>query len=260
MLVQDKYRHAVNDALECCKARFKETLLAAYWGGSAAFDEGCPPESDVSLFALIAQDPTAGDRSWAADARATLGRQHPISKHHRLIPFSVSLLKTENWLMKFIFRYNAVRVHGPDLLAEFESEGISIQHPSPEVAKGRIGWVRACVAGLERGVLPDVLFKERMPSDLSAVAHDDFHATRKLARNFVVLEGAYALMASGRFRSFRQDDVLKELRTCCPQWNEFLDHTEAILSNPSAAGAAPLTFAKEALPFARWTIEQMEKA
>jgi len=258
--VQQEYRHAVDDAVKLCRDRFKDGLLAAYWGGSAAFDEGCPPESDVSLFAFTASEPAEGDASWAADARAKLGGRHPISKHHRLILFSVSLLRTENWLMKFILRYNAVRVDGRDLLAEFESEGITIQRPSPQVAKGRIPWVRQCVDGLEGGVLPDVLFKEMMPSDLSEIPPDNFHATRKLARNFVVLEGAYVLMAAGRFRTFRQRDVLSDLRGFYAQWNDFLDRTERILAGPHAAGISPLRFAKDALPFAKWSVQQMEKA
>lgn len=258
--MQQEYRCAVDDAVELCRGRFGDGLLAAYWAGSAAFDEGCPPESDVSLFAFISAEPSEADASWSADSRAKLGSRHPISKRHRLILFSVSLLKTENWLMKFILRYNAVRVDGRDLLAELESEGVTIQRPSPQVAKGRIPWVRQCVDGLEGGVLPDVLFKELMPSDLSEVPPDDFHATRKLARNFVVLEGAYVLMAAGRFRTFRQTDVLADLRGFYPQWSEFLDRTEGILTDPHAAGVSPLEFSQDALPFARWTIRQMEKA
>ena len=68
------------------------------------------------------------------------------------------------------------------------------------------------------------------------------------------------VLAQQHFRTFRQKDTLSDLRGFYPQWSDFLDRTEWILMDPHAAGVSPLRFAEDALPFARWTVQQMEKA
>ncbi len=56
-------------------------------------------------------------------------------------------------------------------------------------------------------------------------------------------------MALGRFRSFRQADVLPELRSHFPEWAPFPEVTEAVLADPYAVGVTPEVYARELTGF-----------
>ena len=96
-----------------------------------------------------------------------------------------------------------------------------------------------------------------MPA-LGGLPSDPFLATRKLARNFVIVEGAYVLMAKGEFVSFKQEAVLKGIRRTSGRWGALTRATEGILQDPHRAAVRPDGFMREAGPFVNWAIEQIE--
>ncbi len=112
--------------------------------------------------------------------------------------------------------------------------------------------MRRNIEGAVRGELPKALFP-RLPDDPLLV-------TRKLARNFVLVEGAHLLMVDNAFCGFRQKDVLTKLKTLYPQWMSVFLITETILEDPLKAGIMPDDFVTQIEPFCRWSIERIENS
>jgi hypothetical protein len=100
----------------------------------------------------------------------------------------------------------------------------------------------------------------RCPPSLAGLPSDPFLATRKLARNFVIVEGAFVLMCLGAFKSFGQEAVLRGLRGASHRASRLLDTTAAILSDPYQAQVRPRAFLKDVHPFMDWAITVIENA
>jgi predicted nucleotidyltransferase len=252
-LPQKAYRPAVQDALDACRARFGERLRAVYLSGSVAFGEAWLGTSDVDFFVFLSDDPTDADAAWRQEVEKRLAEHYPqAAKEFHLTLRSVGFMKDEAQGWKFILRYNAVRLHGKDLLEEFESCGLAIPIPDAEAAGTRLGFARKGLEGLKNGRLPDELFGKTFPTDVSQWRDDDYLITRKLARYFVLVEGAYVLMADGEFRSFRQEDVLEPLERSYPQWTALFRTVRQITADPFEAGISPRAFAEQAASFTEW--------
>ena len=195
---------------------------------------------------FLINEPTEWDQSWCKKTGEALSARFPAAKAFHLNLHPSDFLRTENSLMKFIFRYNSACLHGEGLLARIEKDGASIPPPSAQLARSRIGWLKRCVANLENGRVPDELFQGAVESEVARLSHTDFLASRKVLRNFVLLEGAYALMLTGDFTSFRCDVVLPRLAKLCPQWQSLIHMTTAVLNDPFAAGVSPQAAIEEA--------------
>lgn len=257
-MIQKEFQSVIKHALEICINHFASRLDAIYIGGSVATGEAWPGESDADWFMFLQQEPTDGDKSWCKENETDLVSQYPVVKEFHLNVYSTEYLKTEHHLMKFIFRYNSLCLFGENHLKEIETAGITIPKPSRELAKGRVGWVKNCVAGLAKNNLPEELFQGGIPAKLSKLSSTDYLASRKLVRNFVLLEGAHVLMLTNDFQSFQQNDVLRKIAMIYPQWKELISTASDILKDPFAAKVAPDKVRERTLPFAKWAIGKIE--
>jgi hypothetical protein len=97
----------------------------------------------------------------------------------------------------------------------------------------------------------------RIPA-LAELPADPALAARKLARNFVLVEGAHFLMALGAFRSFRRSDVIKGLMRHAPRWRSVTETADGILDDPYAAGVKPKVFLAQLAPFVEWMINEID--
>lgn len=136
-----------------------------------------------------------------------------------------------------------------DLVSQFDREGIRTAVPGPKMARSRLPFVRKC--------LEEALAGRRI-SSLGQLPQDEYLASRKLARYFVLLEGAYVLMARGAFQSFRQEAVLAGLRKITRRWRPLLRTTEAILADPHKAAVQPREILRMLRPFVEWGLEVTE--
>ena len=251
MIIQEEFRPAIADGLRCCVDRFQGILKSFYISGSIASGEGLPGVSDTDCFLFFDEEPQEEDLSWCKAKGEALEKQYPVVKDYHLSLFSATRLRKEAaW--RFILRYNAICLHGVDLISELEKEGIETTRPSKEMAKSRVNWMRKNIEGAVRGELP----KELIPR----LSNDPFLAIRKLSRNFILVEGAHLLMADNAFCGFRQDDVLAKLKTLYPQWASIFNRTETILEDPHIAGVTPDDYIAEIAPFCLWSIERIERA
>jgi predicted nucleotidyltransferase len=250
MILQPEFEGLVRAADERCLTRFNRRLAAAYLAGSVALGEAWPGASDLDWFVFLRDEPTLADKAWRRRVQKRLEDEFPAASEVRLKLFSQERLRREGF-WRFILRYNSRRVRGDNLIAAFERRGIRTPRPSRKLAKSRLPFVRRCLSEALAG---------RCPPALARLPTDPFLASRKLARNFVIVEGAFVLMCQRSFKSFKQEDVLQGLRETTRRWRPLLRKAKAILSDPYRAGIRPDDLMAEVGPFMNWAVILIEEA
>ena len=182
--------------------------------------------------------------------RTRLQESFPAAAEVHLNLHSQERLERESF-WRFILRYNAVRIRGANVIAQAERQGIPTPRPSRKLAKSRLTFVRKCLAESVAG---------RCPPALAELPRNPFLSSRKLARNFVIVEGAFVLMCRRSFKSFKQEVVVHGLRQSSRRWSSLLNMTEAILADPYRAGIRPYDLMAEVEPFMNWAIDLIEEA
>lgn len=248
--MQDEFAPAGQAAMELYEARFGKRLRAVYLAGSLACGEALAGISDMDIFAFVSCELDASDLQWRAQSEQALAGRFPRVEEFHLNTNSCEHLAKE-WSWRFILRYNSVLLKGDDVVTELEQRGVPTPAPSTELAKDRIPWLRKCFEGAMAGGVPTELYT---PPD------NPYLATRKLARNFVNVEGAYPLMVDSAFISFRRQDVLGQLRKLYPQWEELYAMAESVQMDPLGAAVTPPRFMACLEPFVRWAIGHIESA
>ncbi len=256
--IQKEFKPAIEECFACCRNRFGEKLLSCYVAGSVGSGEAWAGYSDVDWWAFVEDESGAPDTLWRRDCESDLSVKYPFIKDFHLNCHPVTTLKKETF-WRFILKYNSLLYWGTDVISDLEKVGISTPVPSPEIVKTRLWWVRDCVKGLNEGVFPDSLFADAIPSKLDEMEETNFQASRKLARNFILTEGAYLLMASGHFSSFRTSDILPRLALVFPQWCKLFEMSERILNDPVEAGISPRRLVQEIKPYVNWMIRETDQ-
>ena len=250
MIIQPEFEGLVRAADEHCLTRFDSRLAGEYLAGSVAVGEAWPGASDLDWFVFLRDEPTPADRAWRRRMQKRLEDEFRAASEVHLNLFSQGRLRREGF-WRFIFRYNGDRVRGDNLIAALERQGIRTPRPSRKLAKSRLPFVRRCLSESLAG---------RCPPALVGLPTDPFLASRKLVRNFVIVEGAFVLMCKRTFKSFKQKAVLQGLRETTRRWRPLLRNTEAILSDPYRAGICPNDLMAEVAPFMNWAIILTEEA
>lgn len=223
--MQKEYIPLLEEAKEECKNHFKEKLLAFYLHGSIAFNDAVPYISDLDSYIVISGEPTAGDKEFYGRTEGKLQEKYPIINGVHLNIHSREELKEDSFA-RFILRYNSVLYYGGDIVKALEENGAKRMLPNLETAKGRLSFARQCFSDAIDG---------KRPANTGSVPENVYYAARKFARYFVIIEGAYFLMAENRFVSFEKETVLKELRNIAPEFKNISDITEKILQDPIEA-------------------------
>ena len=250
MSIQPEFRPLVHEATRACRERFGDRLAAAYLSGSVAVGEAWPGASDLDWFTFLDDAPSAADQAWATATVGELEESHPVAADVHLNVLPAARLRDEpHW--RFILRYNSRRMLGRDLIADLERDGVATMQPSPELARSRLPFVRQCLASALVG---------ECPASLAEIPAEPHLASRKLARNFVIVEGAYLLMARRAFTSFRQDDVLRGLDETSSCWRALLRQTAEVLADPYRAGIPPEPLMASIEPFVRAAMEEIDSA
>ncbi len=250
MKLQEGFRDLVAVVNERCAARFGLRLRAAYLGGSVPVGEAWPGASDLDWFVFLQASPH-GQMGHGNPARE--GNLRPVFRSRRK-----SISTSTRWTD------SCARNPGGSSCAtmRFESEA-RISLPSWRVAESEhlvraADWpgpgCRGCANAWPKQWRADA--RPHWPSCLPTPPL----ATRKLARNFVIVEGAHVLMARGAFKSFTQDAVLQGLRDASRRWRPLLRMTEDVFEDPYRAEVSPNDFMKEVCPFMNWAIALIENA
>lgn len=248
--MDNDFAPAIQDAVKAYEDQFGTELCAVYLAGSLAFGEGLPGASDMDMFGFIDREPEPCDLQWRPQSEEVLGRRYPQVEHFGLGINSLDFVAKEVW-WRFLLRYNSVRLRGEDIVAVLEQRGVSTPAPTREMAQTGLAWLHKCFQGAAKG---------QVPKELYTAPANPYLATRKLAQYFVILEGAYLLMADQRFSSFRTQDVLPQLRCRYPQWEELYAIVEVTQRDPLAAAVEPKAFMTHLTPFMHWAIARIEAA
>ena len=250
MAIQAEFRDLVSAIGERCQKRFETRLYSTYLAGSTAVAEALPGISDLDWWAFIRDEPSSADQSWRRRTQKQLEIEIPVASEVHINVFSIKRLRQESF-WRFILRYNTARLSGPDLIAELEQQGLHTPRPDRILAKSRLPFVRQCLTDAIAG---------KNPQALGELPANPFLVTRKLARNFVIVEGAFVLMCNGAFRSFKQEVVLEGIVALFPQWRPLIQKVEAISSDPNLVGIHPSDLMTDIEPFIEWAISIIEKA
>ncbi len=247
--IQPEFRSAMQFAGQQLLTYFDKQLLAVYLTGSVAYGEALVGVSDVDTFIFLDVEPSEIDLSWCDELRTTILSRFPVATDYLLTPHSMELLECESF-WRYALRYNSLQLYGSDILTALELRGFAIEAPSRAFALNRLGWMKPLLESLRGGTVPEYVYHTpEMPC----------LAVRKLARYFVLLEGAYLLMLDEQFISFHACDVLPALRANYPQWDTLYQMTDAVLRDPYTIAYSVDDFLCAVIPFFDMAVNRVEK-
>lgn len=245
--MQEEFQPLVADATARCIAHFAHRFVAVYLHGSIHQGDAVPGVSDLDYCVVIADTPREADSQWLADTKAALQQKHPIVQGIHMDVRAIDALARDRFA-RFALQYNATCYAGRDIVAALPGAGYS---PDKALAKSRLRFAEACFREALAG---------EQPACTGEIPENTYYAARKFARYFVVIEGAYFLMAQGTFDGFAKDDVLAGLRAASPGFEGILALARDVLENPVEAGVPHAVFLRSIRPFVEWMLAEIAKA
>ncbi len=248
--MQKEFTTLVEDATMLCKNYFTEKLLAIYLHGSIAMGDAIPYVSDLDYYIVISGEPVHKDKQWLEQTENELQQKHSIVNGVHLSVHSIIDL-TKDKFARFVLKYNSMLYFGNDIVKELDNSGCEKFEPNAEMAKGRLAFAKQCF---------EQALNNKQPMCTGEIPTDTYYASRKYARYFVVIEGAYFLMSKNDFKSFEKGDVLNKLYKYAHEFEKELDMTCEILKAPYTAGVKHDEFLKRICPFVEWMFNMIEKS
>lgn len=248
--MQKEFKPLVEDATVLCKNYFAEKLLAMYLHGSIAMGDAIPYVSDLDYYIIVSEEPGYEDKQWLEQMENELQQKHSIVNGIHLSVHSIKDL-TEDKFARFVLKYNSTLYFGKDIVKELNDSGCEKFEPNKEIAKGRLTFARQCFGQA---------LNNKQPMCTGEIPVDTYYASRKFARYFVIIEGAYFLMSLNEFESFKKSDVLNKLYKYADGFEKELNMTSEILKNPESAGITHDEFLKCIRSFVEWMFDMIEKS
>lgn len=247
--MQKEFQPLVEEATVFCKNYFSERLLAIYLHGSIAMGDAIPYVSDLDCYIVISGELGYEDKQCLEQMENELQQKYSMVNGIHLSVHSIIEL-TKDKFARFVLKYNSMLYFGNDIVKELDSSGCETFEPDAEMAKGRLAFARQCF---------EQALDNKQPMCTGEIPTDTYYASRKYARYFVIIEGAYFLMSQNEFESFEKSDVLNKLYKYANGFEEELDMTREILKNPESAGITHDEFLKRIRPFVEWMFDRIEK-
>lgn len=246
--MQSEFVPIVEEATEECKRYFKDSFCAAYLHGSIALNDAVPYVSDMDYYLVVSDKPSLEDKEYLKKLEARIQNKYPIIDKAHIEIHSVEEVR-EDRFARFILRYNSIVYSGEDIVKSLEESGCERILPNADTAKSRLTFARQCFSDALSG---------SQPANMGDIPNDTYYAARKYARYFVIIEGAYFLMASHRFSSFEKETVLKELRNTTEGFENILDITQLVLSEPVKTGIGHNEYLTIIKPFVEYIFDKIE--
>lgn len=248
--MRSEFVRAAEEAAEECKRYFKDGFLAAYLHGSIALNDAVPYVSDMDYYLVVSRDVEDKDTEHINNLEASLQSKYPVVNGVHINVHSLEELKADKFA-RFILRYNSVVYGGNDIVRELENGGCERILPNADTARGRLDFARQCFSKALCGERPD---------NTGDIPENTFYASRKLARYFVIIEGAYFLMTLGKFSSFEKEEVLRGLREAAKGYEDILDITERVLLDPIKTGIGHFEYLTTIKPLVEYMFDKIENA
>ena len=248
--MQKEFKPLVEDATLLCKNYFAEKLLAMYLHGSIAMGDAIPYVSDLDYYIVISEESGNEDNQLLEQMENELQQKNSIVNGVHLSVHSIMDL-TKDKFARFALEYNSVLYFGNDIVKELDNSGCEKFEPNTEMAKGRLAFARQCFSQA---------LDNKQPMCTGEIPADTYYASRKYARYFVIIEGAYFLMSQNEFESFEKSDVLNKLYKYADGFKKELDMTREILKDPKSAGITHDEFLNRIRSFVEWMFDMIEKS
>ena len=228
-----------------CAAAFGERLTGLYLTGSLYYGDAVPGVSDLDCFAVLCEG-RPGDAAEAEKAEREIERLFPELNGAYMALFTEERLASDPF-GRFMLRHNSELLSGRDAVREMDAKLGGLE-PDGRTARLRLPFARRCLADALAG---------RRPECTGEIPRDPAYAARKLARYFVVVEGAYFLMSRGKFTTFHKEDVLAGLGRECPEFGAELDLARTALAG--GAGGDGGTLMQRIYPLTKYMLDEEER-
>lgn len=245
--MQPEFQPLVTAATTLCESALGDRLTAIYLHGSVAMGDAVAGISDLDCFLVTRGALTEADTRALAQLEARLLSEYPIASEIHLAAHSTDDLAADSFA-RFILKYNSTLILGRDVVRELDRISPTLE-PNAATAKGRLPFARHCFSQALDG---------RQPDCTGPLPSDPYYVSRKFARYFVVIEGAYFLMSQNRFASFAGEDVLSKLADC--GFAEELSLARAVLSDAKRAAVEPDDFLRRVRPLVDWMFDETDRA
>ena len=246
--MQKEFVPLVEDAAIFCKNYFSEKLLALYLHGSILSNDAIPYVSDLDCYIVISQELTHEDRQYLEQTEHELQMKYPMINGVHLSTHSLKEL-TKDTFARFLLKYNPMLYAGNDIIKALEKSGCEKFEPNAKMAKGRLAFARQCFGQA---------LENRQPMCTGELPANTYYISRKYAKYFVIIEGAYFLMSQNKFESFEQNDILNKLYQYTDGFEKELDMTCQILKDPEGTGIKHNEFLKQIRLLAEWMFDKIE--
>ena len=245
--MQKEFRPLIEEAIGSVKEYFNERFLAAYLHGSLYYGDAIPNISDLDGYIVIRDNFSDTDKAWIRDNANKLQEKYPIINGVHLSVHSVEDVKKDAYT-RFILKYNSSLYDGVDIAEMFNTKEFGFIQPDKNIAKERLPFAKQCFSDALSG---------KQPECTGELPKNTYYIARKFARYFIIIEGAYFLMAMNRFHSFQKEQVLMDLRENCPEFDDVLNLAEKILQNPVEVGVTHEKFLMEISPLMQMMFESI---
>ncbi|MBR5225150.1 MAG: nucleotidyltransferase domain-containing protein [Clostridia bacterium] len=250
-MIQQEYKPLIECVLENIRRYFGKRLVAVYLHGSIEKGDAIPGISDLDLMVIIDEKQTMQDDTWLKAFCGKLCVEYVSLIEEAHISLMSSQELAENPFASFALRYNASLIEGTDIAGCIDADMATRYMPDKWMAKRRLQFARNCF---------DEALAGKTPACTGPLPADSRYISRKFARYFVVVEGAYFLMTKNAFTSFHKDTVLEQLRRHTNGYEETLDAVQGVLNNPEDVELAPQRLLEKIKPMVFWLFEEIERA
>ncbi len=249
-MIQEGFQKVVEETTRKCLEHFSNRLLAVYVTGSISVSEAIMGESDLDYWGFITDELSDSDKNWITKTEAEIDGQFDVIDGAHINIRSIEALKKDKFT-RFALRHNSILYFGGDVVSQLDASGCDAYAPNKWLAKERLPFARKCLHDATQN---------RCPECIDKLPENNCLAARKFARYFILVEGAYFLMARGVFESFKQEEVIKRLKENSVGFDDVLDLSLAVLREPLATGGAHGDFIIRVRPFVEWMFDEIEKA
>lgn len=248
--MQKEFLPIVEELEYKCRVYFAERLCSAYLHGSIDKQDAVYGISDLDYYLILYDDIRVEDLAWSRKITKQLQNRHKSVEEIHLSIQSIEDIKREPFT-RFILAYNATLRMGEKIEDIQEKGKLECFCPDKYLAKWRLAFARRC--------FEDALQK-RQPACTGVLPTNTYYSSRKIARYFVVVEGAYFLMTRNMFSGFGKECVLTQLREEIPSFQSILNMVESVLNDPIDIQMDHDTLLKEIKPLVSWMFDEIERA
>ena len=246
-MIQSGFEAVVDDTANKCKDYFRDRLYSMYLTGSISVCEAVAGESDLDYWVFISDELSDDDKAWIKNTEAEIDSNYEVINGVHINVKQVEELYRDKFT-RFALKYNSFLFYGGDIISDIESSGVESYEPNKIIAKVRLPFAKKCLEDAMENICPQCM---------DEIPENTYFAARKYARYFLVIEGAYYLMAINKFITYKQETVIQLLRENSVGFTDILNCSYEVLKNPLKAAVKHDDYIAIIYPFVEWMHDEI---